>query len=243
MGTQVTVFEPIKPPDPRRPTAMPSLPEWVASRLASVSANVQRDANTGKVRELTVLPAQMMPGPAERRAIEAHLLALASLLDLTPEKSPEAEAELVVLITKMLLTLGGAKATAQAAEAKGEAYSAALEDVPSWATAAALRRWYRGDAKPDSEKDPPFNFTFAPAPAELRKLALREKWVVAGRAFDLRRLLEAQPLVEYSTSHCARMTQAVRGLIHMAVAGQPVKDVTIDSAAAYAERLALQAPK
>jgi hypothetical protein len=90
------------------------------------------------------------------------------------------------------------------AEASGEAFQAALDDVPTWAVAAAVRRWYRGDCG-ENERGQPFDYHWRPAPAELRRIALFEKWRVQQRAKTLRKLLVAEPFIEFSEEHCAQM--------------------------------------
>jgi hypothetical protein len=53
-----------------------------------------------------------------------------------------------------------------------------------------------------------------PAPAELRKVALFELWRVKGRAADFRRLLSAEPLIEYSDEHRHAMRLRLSALMH-----------------------------
>jgi hypothetical protein len=62
----------------------------------------------------------------------------------------------------MLLAYPMAGGSAESGKARGEAYLDALDDVPPWAMAEAIRKWHRGECGPDH------NYRFAPAPAELR---------------------------------------------------------------------------
>lgn len=71
----------------------------------------------------------------------------------------------------------------------------ALEDMPAWAVTGAIRGWYRG------EHGTEHNYTFAPAPAVLRRLTMIERHKVAGRATALGELLEAVPEPEFSDDH------------------------------------------
>jgi hypothetical protein len=119
--------ERIQLPDVRRPDQMPSLPAWVASRLASMKDELQAGQGDGKWRT-----------------------------------------------------------------------------VPTWAVAAAVRRWYRGECG-TNERGQPYDYHWRPAPAELRKTALVEKWRIASRADTLRKLLTAEPLIEHSDDHCKAM--------------------------------------
>jgi hypothetical protein len=66
-----------------------------------------------------------------------------------------------VILAKMLMASGGAAMTATSAQARAEAYTDALDDMPAWAIAAAVKRWHRGECGDH-------NYAFAPAPAVLR---------------------------------------------------------------------------
>lgn len=67
-----------------------------------------------------------------------------------------------------------------------------------------MRRWYRGDAGLN-ERGQPYDYHWRPAPAELRSIALVEKWRVKQRAETLRKMLAAEPLIEFSGEHCKHM--------------------------------------
>lgn len=103
-----------------------------------------------------------------------------------------------------MLALPSSQQNEAGAEATGEAFQAALDDVPHWAVAAAVRRWYRGDCGLN-ERGQAYDYHWRPAPAELRSIALVEKWRVKQRAETLRKLLAAEPLIEFSDEHCAQM--------------------------------------
>jgi hypothetical protein len=70
------------------------------------------------------------------------------------------------LIANMLMAYPMAGSSEEAGKARAMAYLAALDDVPAWAIAEAIRRWHRGECGPDR------NYRFAPAPAELREVAM-----------------------------------------------------------------------
>jgi len=131
----------------------------------------------------------------------------------TPADDPHAEGVMLIDLTNMMLVLPAARQNEVSAEARGEAYLAALDDLPPWALRAAIRRWYRGDAGTDERGDP-YDYHWAPAPAELRRIALLELWRVKSRAADLRRLLSAEPLLEYSEEHCHTMRMRLAALMH-----------------------------
>lgn len=68
------------------------------------------------------------------------------------------------VIAKVLLSYPSAQAGELSAAARGETYRDALDDIPVWAIAEAIKRWNRGQAGEH-------NYSFAPAPAVLRKTA------------------------------------------------------------------------
>ena len=67
-----------------------------------------------------------------------------------------------------------------------------------------IRRWYRGDAG-TNERGVPYDYHWAPAPAELRRVAMAEHWRVKQRAEMLRKLLLAEPLIEFNDEHRRHM--------------------------------------
>lgn len=218
MGQEIATIEPIPLPDPRRPARMPSLPEWVGSRLASVVKAVQSDPATGKYREVPTLPAALLPNETQRTRLLQHVDALNKNCSRTPEVDAGAEAAMLVIVTKLLLALTGQRTSETGAEAKGEAYMAALEDIPAWAVEEAVRGWYRGTSRQLDPKQP-HDFRWAPAPAVLRRLAEIELFKVKGRALALQQLLDAEPLVEFSEEHCATMRERIIGLFRPKVIG------------------------
>ena len=136
---------------------------------------------------------------AEREEIARHVAELDALSGPTPDDDTTAEAQTLIVLTKMMLVLPAAKQNEASAEARGEAYMMALNDLPTWAVAAAVRRWYRGDAGDRHD------YHWAPSPAELRALTIIELYRVKGRTAMLRNLLRAELLIEYSEEHCAMM--------------------------------------
>jgi hypothetical protein len=147
----------------------------------------------------------------QREAITRHLAVLDTLEVPTPEIDPDAEAATLVIVTKIMLVLPAQRQNEASAEARGEAYMAALDDMPTWAVAAAARRWYRGDAGND-EQGEPYDYSWCPAPADLRRVVMKEVVGIRYRAKQLRQLIAAQPRLEYSEEHCAAMRARLRGL-------------------------------
>lgn len=216
MAIRAIGTEPIPLPDVRRPDRMPSLPAWAASRIASMKDEHQRSTIDGKYRLVPTLPANLILNPAERAEAERAAVEIEALCRQTPANSDEFEAATLVIITKLMLALPAASQNDIGAEATGEAFQAALDDVPTWAVASAVRRWYRGDCGVN-ERDQPYDYHWRPAPAELRKIALVEKWRVAARAETLRKLVAAEPLIEFSDDHCKDMRARLASVIPRAV--------------------------
>jgi hypothetical protein len=105
---------------------------------------------------------------------------------MTPEYNQQYSAVTLMAVSKMIMALGGKKVSHLTGEAKGEAYMAALNDVPCWAVERAITNWYRG------ELDKEYEYSFPPAPAILRKHAREEQYSVRYRGRCLRDLLQAQ---------------------------------------------------
>jgi hypothetical protein len=95
---------------------------------------------------------------AEHRALIEGMAA--DIVAMT--SAPRSREAALGLIGKMLLAYPMAAGSAESGKARGEAYLDALDDVPPWALAEAIRKWHRGECGPDH------NYRFAPAPAELR---------------------------------------------------------------------------
>jgi len=190
-------------PDVRRPERMPSLPEWAASRIASLSDAIQRD-QTGRWRQVPTIPASLILKAAEREAVDQHVTALDHLCGQTPENSSKFEAAMLIVLTNMMMVVPSMTQNELSAEARGEAFMAALDDIPVWSVQAAIRRWYRGDCGND-ERGRRYDYHWSPAPAELRRIAFAEMWHVKSRSQSLRRLLSAVPRIEYDDEHCRHM--------------------------------------
>jgi hypothetical protein len=199
-------------PDVRRLDRMPSLPAWVASRVGSMKDEYQAALADGKHRKVPTLPANLILNPAERAEIERHATDLDALCAQTPVDSDGWEGATLIIITKLMLALPSSQQNEAGAEATGEAFQAALDDVPTWAVAAAVRRWYRGDCG-ENERGQPYDYHWRPAPAELRRIALVEKWRVQQRTQTLRKMLAAEPLIEFSDEHCEQMRARLAAVI------------------------------
>jgi len=199
-------------PDLRRPERMPSLPAWVALRIASLTIEQQRDLVTGQWRTVPTLPAGMMMATAEREEIEKHVADLEALCHQTAESDPQVEQDMVTTVTAMMLALSSPAQNVLSAEVRGAAFMEALDDVAVWAVKAAIRRWHRGDCGTNSVGKP-YDYHWCPAPAELRRIALFEMYRIKERADSLKRLLQAEERIEYSDEHCSVMRERFGDLL------------------------------
>ncbi len=174
-------------PSPLDPAKLPSLPEWLTSRLAMVSRQ--------GFGSIPTLPSRHSLTLQQREWIEGHQIALNGLTTDSSLNNTQTANEVLGAITRLLLALPSKASGEATGEAKAEAYMIALEDMPAWAVTGAIRGWYRG------EHGTEHNYTFAPAPAVLRRLTMIERHKVAGRATALGELLEAVPEPEFSDDH------------------------------------------
>lgn len=101
--------------------------------------------------------------------------------------APETRRERLGIIAKMLLAYPVAGASPEAGKARGEAYLDALDDVPPWAIAEAVKRWHKGQC---GDHD----YRWAPAPAVLRAAALEQLIPLRAAAKHVSGLLAAQSL-------------------------------------------------
>lgn len=210
MAQDLALIEPIQLPDNHRPTRMPSLPAWVGSLLDA--AQLENKTVQGRYLPVMTLPGSMLPSQTQKRMMSAYCDAIESLCAQTPEASEAAEQAVLVITSKMLLALASQKNSETGSEAKGEAFMAALEDVPHWAVAEAVRGWYRGSSERTNPKHA-HDFRWAPAPATLRALAIIECLRVKGRAIALRKLIAAEPRPEFTEEHCSTMRERLVDLV------------------------------
>lgn len=201
MSLPVT-WEPI--PAPTDPANLPSLPGWLRSRLGMVSREEIREGN--QYRMGPVLPGNCALSDHERRAIQSHTKALDGLCRKTSLTHPDVANEVLGALARLLRAFP-TKEGELTGEAKTEAYMIAIEDLPEWAIRQAIRGWYRG------EHGSGYNYTFAPAPADLRELSMMELWKVKGRATQLQSLLDAVPRVEYSLEHRKDMLERIQKVV------------------------------
>lgn len=200
MGTQLATIDPIPLPDVRRPAKLSKLPQWV-TQLCNILGKANQPDRTGRHRDVSVLPMSHMPTDEQRHLIERHEASLGAVLEMTPSEDELHGEQTMMAVTKMMLVLPSRESGDLVGQAKGEAYMAALEDVPSWAVEEAMRRWYRGEC---GDK---FDYKWQPGPATLREIAMMEVYRVMGTRRKLREILSAEPLQEFSQEHMDEMKQ------------------------------------
>jgi len=97
-----------------------------------------------------------------RARIASHLSDLRAI-GRSDTSEPNQKARLATIASMLMaypVAGGGSEA---AGKARAEAYLSALDDVPPWAVAEAVKRWHKGQFSGEH------NYRFAPAPAELRE--------------------------------------------------------------------------
>ncbi len=99
----------------------------------------------------------------------------------------DARKHRLAILTKMLLTYPVAGASSETGKARAEAYLEALDDIPPWAIANAVRVWHRGEA---GDHD----YRWAPAPAVLRVIARSQSEPLKPAIEHLEKLLAAVPI-------------------------------------------------
>lgn len=228
MANDLTKIEPIRAPNPLRPTQMPSLPAWLASQRSAMVLNPQINPETGKYQDLMTLPAALMPTDTQRAAIQDHLRCLRSLLDQTPLNGKEFDQATFSAVTKLLMVKPSAKTIEAAAEARGDAYMAALDDVPFWAVEEAIRLWYRGGCGED-ERGKRYNYDWAPEPHALRRIAFAEFYKIKARIAELEPVITAVEFID-TTADLARGRAAYRGLLRTFAQEGDLKALTFDDA-------------
>ena len=161
---------------------------------------------------MPALPKSLILEREQKVLVEQHIGALEAALAMTPlDHIGHAELTMTT-VTKMTLVLPSRETGDLAGEARGEAFMAALDDIPSWAVQEAMRKWHRG------EHGPKYDYKWQPVPSTLRELALNEVWRVRGAVRKMNELLMAEALVEISPEQEEAMKARVRTLLSMKTA-------------------------
>lgn len=116
----------------------------------------------------------------------------------------------LALVGNLLLAYPIPNGTQEAGRARAEAYLVALEDIPPWAIAEAIKRWHRGECGQG------YNYRWAPPPAELRQLSIERvrpaKEIIAHLeavlgAISLERAMDPSPIKPEGKSESGRVVQ------------------------------------
>jgi hypothetical protein len=168
---------------------MRSLP----SRLERLASSIGKTQWPGQPMRLD-LPSGMELTDQDRTEIQTRLDQINEIItgaNLTINESAKAR---LSLLTKMLLAFPAAGSSSEAAaQARSDVYDDALGDLPPWTINAAIKRWAKGEVPSDLNMGI-LNFTFAPSPAILRKLAKVELGPFEAQAAKLRALLKTVPI-------------------------------------------------
>jgi hypothetical protein len=133
-------------------------------------------------------PSGMTLTPEERAFCDHRRASLVALIECTNLTAQQCSKARLSLLTQMLLGFPTAGGNSEAAaNAKIEIYSEAVRDLPPWAINNAIKRWARGEG--GSVTNP--NFTFAPSPADLRRICTEELEPFKAQRSKLDRLLSA----------------------------------------------------
>jgi hypothetical protein len=141
----------------------------------------------------------MILAPKDKQAILCYLDQVRPLLSQTPEKEVDCEAMVLVSVTKVMKVLPSQKSDEVGYEARGEAYLAALDDIPYWAVDEAIRRWHRRECGSS------YDYHWCPLPSELRAVSQVEVWRLKAHMRQLSNIANAVPLVEFSNEHREKM--------------------------------------
>ena len=213
MGTELALFEII--PLPTNPAQLPSLPAWLQQRSAVLGSAPQPD-ETGKYREVPILPKDLILNSSEAAEVRSHIAELSRFTRLDQlitirETVMTNDTAIGVIVAGLLIKGGGIKLDKGSADALTEDYLDALEDIPAWSVREAVRKWNRGESVALYGKRHDFNWK--PTPPTLRRLAQHELAAVKGRMIYLQRLCDAKPMIEFSDEHRKNMLERLKGVL------------------------------
>ncbi len=163
MSSALAVIEPTSPLAIRSPQR---LPQWVLD----IWRRVVKMTFDNVVETYIDSP----PTPEQRSIIEGSRANLVRQLDLTPDRCPELNDQVLDAIGELMAAKPyRAGDGALRREALIRSFGYALDDIPYWATLRAIRNWHRGDVESWSDPKGKFNCKWMPDPTELREIAKR----------------------------------------------------------------------
>jgi hypothetical protein len=172
---------------------------------------------------MLVLPKSLILSSSERAEVQRHICELDRFTKLDqPFKLRDTimknEAALSVMVAGLLLK-SGQKLDQAASDVLTEDYLDALEDLPAWAVREALRKWNRAESVQIDPKRS-HDFSWAPKPPILRRLAEYELASLKGRIHSWQNLLRAVPLIEFSEEHHQTMIHRLAALLRSGLKGE-----------------------
>jgi hypothetical protein len=184
-------------------TALISSPECLAWRRISLGTIKHEGLPTR-----TYLSGQLTLTDDERFCIRRKIAELCAACEA--DDGTENRKARLGLVANLLLAFPIPNGTSEAGRARAEAYLLALDDIPPWAIAEAIKRWHRGECGHG------YNYRWAPAPAELRALSLERlrpaKETIAHleavlRALSLERAMDPAPIDTVVESESGRVVR------------------------------------
>ena len=139
--------------------ALISSPECLAWRRISLGT-IKREGLPTR----TYLSGQLTLTDEERFCIRRKIAELRAASEA--DDGTENRKARLGLVANLLLAFPITNGTSEAGRARAEAYLSALDDIPPWAIAQAIKRWHRGECGHG------YDYRWAPAPAELRELSM-----------------------------------------------------------------------
>jgi len=191
-------------PDVSRLGPMPSLPAWVASRVAWLKTEPQRNPLTKKWEPTLTLPASLVLTEMQTVEVHQHSKELHALC--VPSNSVEADEHLMDLLTELVSAKPSQGHNEHSAAALGASFLMALNDLPIWSVEKAIIRFHRGEWGKTEQGDA-YDYRWCPPSADLRRIAYAEMRSVKNRAELLDRLLRAVAPEEFSEEHRAKMRE------------------------------------
>jgi len=149
----------------------------------------------------------------QRDVIERFVSDLEALCKQTPAEGETWERATLIKIAELLMyPFRNARLSAMEAEIAGKQYLVTLKDTPTWAVEVAIEKWFSGSCG-NNDQGQPYDCEWRPGPAAIRNIALNPQCSLLGQVRTLRRLLTAEPLIEYSEEQRQRMRARVAELM------------------------------
>jgi hypothetical protein len=170
-----------------------------------MSETWQSSAADGQRRYVMTLPSHLVPTDDQRVFIERRADLIGKLLKQTPENSKQFAGKALVIITEYLMITETWEKNDGAIEVIGKHYLRALRDKPFWALDIAVDKWTRRDWGKDPDGNS-FRYSHRPLHGDFFYVVHREVCRFTYYEARLRKLLAAEPYIQFSRSHCEAMS-------------------------------------